>query len=160
MTPRSRADFVLSPLFLLSLVVLLVNDFILKPHSPSWFSGIASDVAGMVFFPVFLVALAELACVLLPGRPWASPGWFIGATVTVAVLFVLVKFTDWGSSAYVRVVNPIEGALGSLLNLPQVGVVRDPWDLLALPFGAVAVWIGYRWRGGAGTSTGAPHPSG
>lgn len=150
MRPHCRADFVLSPAFLIALAILLLNDLVLKPHFPGTLSGIASDVAGMVFFPVFVVALAELASALLPCKPWASPRWFTVATVAVAVLFVLIKFTDVGGAVYTWAAGPVEGTVGQLLQLPQVGVVRDPWDLLAAPFGLVAVWLGYRWRGASG----------
>lgn len=140
----------LSPAFLIALAMLLLNDLVLKPHFPGALSGIASDMAGMVFFPVFLVALSELASALLPDKPWASPRWFTVAALAVAMLFVVIKFTDMGGSIYTWVASPIEEIVGPLLNLPQVGVVRDPWDMLAVPFGLVAVWLGYRWRGASG----------
>ena len=67
--PRNgvRADFLLSGTFLASLGLLLLNDFVLKPFFPGPVSGILSDLAGMVFFPVFLVGIAELVAWIVPG---------------------------------------------------------------------------------------------
>jgi hypothetical protein len=40
-----------SPLVMASIVVLLVNDHLLKAAAPSWVTGKLSDFAGLFFFP-------------------------------------------------------------------------------------------------------------
>ncbi len=141
---RSRGDFLLSWVFLASLVALLVNDFYLKAVHPGAVSGILSDVAGMVFFPVFLVAVGEFIAWLLPGRPMAGPSWFVVAAVFIGVSFVVVKFTAVGNVAYV-------GAVSTVIDLVSPGggkvvVVPDPWDALALLALPLPVMVGRHWR--------------
>ncbi|NQW72417.1 MAG: hypothetical protein HQ453_06775 [Actinobacteria bacterium] len=153
---RVRSDFMLSWVFLVSLVALLVNDLYLKPNLPGVVSGLLSDVAGMVFFPILLVATAEAFMVLTPGKRFAVPSWFLVSVVFVAVSFVVVKFTSWGESAYTWVVNPLVAWTGSWLSLGTSGVVSDPVDLLALLAVPIPVLVGRRWRG----RSGAAHPEG
>lgn len=144
-----RGDFLLSPVFVLSLIALLVNDFLLKPYYPGAVSGLLSDVAGMVFFPVFAVALAEFAAALLPSRPKAKPSWFVVASLLTAVLFVVFKFTEVGEQVFITVSEPLRASVGALMGYEQRGLVADPWDLLALLMLPVPVWLGYRFRGSA-----------
>ena len=141
-----RGDFLLSPVFLASLLALLVNDFVLKPQYPSWLSGILSDLAGMIFFPVFFVAVAEFVAVLLPGRPLATPRWFLITTGIIVLLFIGVKFTDIGADAYRVLVTPLlDTPVGSLTN-GSGGVVADAWDLFALLLMPVPILIGFQYR--------------
>ena len=151
-----RCDFLLAPIFLLSLAALLVNDFVLKPFHPGWVSGFLSDAAGMVFFPVVLVAAAEVVAQWTPRRRFAAPTWFAAASGLIVLLFVSVKFTVWGESLYVALVAVPVGWLGSFLSLGSRGVVADPWDLLALLFAPAAYLVGRRWRSDANAS----HPAG
>lgn len=142
----TRGDFLLSPIFLVSLLLLLINDFVLKPDYPSAVSGILSDLAGMVFFPVFFVAVAEFVGLLLPRKPLASPRWFWLSTAVIAFLFVTVKFSSFGQQAYEQLVAPLQGSSIAQLTVGGGGVVADPWDLLALILTPIPIWIGYRYR--------------
>lgn len=141
-----RGDFLLSPVFLGPLVLLLFNDLFMKVRYPGLVSGILSDFAGMIFFPILLVALAEWVTGLLPGRRWANPWWFLASSVTIAGLFVAVKFTETGEDIYVWISAPTRLALGPFMNLQTAGVVSDPLDLLALTLIPVAFLFGRRWR--------------
>ena len=145
---RLRCDFLLSWVFLASLATLLVNDFYLKPYQPSALSGVLSDLAGFIFFPILLVAAAELATLVTPSKRLATPPWFAVASGLVCVCFVCAKFTDWGEGIYVALVTPLVSITGSWLGLNTYGVVRDPWDLLALLLIPVPWLIGRHWRGG------------
>lgn len=142
----ARGDFLLSGTFIFSLVALLVNDFALKPYHPSWFSGILSDVAGMVFFPMFAVAIAEFVGALLPRKPLATPLWFWVAAMTTGILLVMVKFTDTGEQIYRESTSLLHGLGLRPLDLATSGVVSDRLDLLAIPAGLVAIWAGTRYR--------------
>jgi hypothetical protein len=143
--PSHRADFVLSWPFLASLSALFINDLILKPYFPGHVSGILSDFAGMIFFPLMIVAAAELIGCFLPGNRWATGRWFIAATAFVTLAFVVVKFTEIGEQVYWTLVFPVTFLAGPL-GLGQVGVVSDPWDLLALTFTPIPIWIGCKFR--------------
>lgn len=52
-----KTHLLVSPGFLLALVLLLVNDHVLKAAYPGWFTGKLSDFAGLFCFPLFFVAL-------------------------------------------------------------------------------------------------------
>ena len=142
-----RGDFLLAWPFLAAMTVLLINDFILKRWFPGPISGFASDAAGIVFFPIALVALAEGIAGLFPPRVFARTWWFFAATTFVASGFALVKLTSWGETAYEAVVTPIDRALGDAVGLGGLGVAQDPWDLFALLLAPISVWVGWRWRG-------------
>lgn len=153
---RVRGDFLLSWVFLVSLVALLVNDFYLKRAHPGAVSGILSDVAGMVFFPILIVAVAEFAMLLFPAKRFASVAWFAVAAAFIGVAFTVVKFTGWGEDAYTAVVAPVVEWTGSGLSLGTTGVVSDPADLLALLALPIPILVGRRWRG----CSDAAHPEG
>ncbi|MFK7772305.1 MAG: hypothetical protein AB8F94_09200 [Saprospiraceae bacterium] len=51
-----RLDLLQSKIFIFSLLLVLVNDFILKYNSPSWLTGKLSDFAGLFVFAVFWMA--------------------------------------------------------------------------------------------------------
>ena len=142
-----RGDFLLSWVFLAALAVLLVNDFVLKRWYPGPVSGFASDAAGIVFFPLLLVAAVETLARILPGRPWARTSWFVAATVFVAAGFVVVKVTGWGEAAYEALARPIDDALDTGLGVRGLGVVQDPLDLLALLLAPVPIRVGWKRRG-------------
>lgn len=150
-----RGDFLLAWPFLAAMAVLLINDFILKRWFPGPISGFASDAAGMVFFPVALVALAEGVSGLFPPRALARTWWFVLATALVATGFSLVKLTSWGEAAYEAIASPIDRALGEAFGLGGLGVVQDPWDLFALLLTPLPVWVGWKWRGRRTRDSGA-----
>ncbi|MCI5055304.1 MAG: hypothetical protein MRY83_04295, partial [Flavobacteriales bacterium] len=54
---KSRYKILKSPLFVLGLVLLLVNDFYLKSEFGKWWTGKLSDIAGLFIFPLFLTVL-------------------------------------------------------------------------------------------------------
>lgn len=123
-----RARDLLHPVALAALAVLIVNDRFLKAAWPSWWTGKLSDVAGMTFFPVLLAAL-------LGGR------WRRTCVIVTMFAFALIKTWPAATAA-------CEHFLGWVLG--PVRIVRDPTDLIALPF---ALW-GWGWRPKSG---GCPH---
>lgn len=143
---RVRGDFLLSPLFLLSLILLLFNDLYLKLNYPGLVSGILSDFAGIVFFPIFLVAVAEFIAAIIPSKPWAEPSWFILSTISIAFLFLIMKYTAWGESVFVSLTESIRELIGEPLGFMQRGLVGDPLDLLALLLVPVPILFGLRVR--------------
>lgn len=148
-------DFLLHPIALGSIAVLVVNDWYIKQHWPGPFAGKLSDVAGLIFFPLLLVALAELGA-LLVRRPWqATRSTFVAVAVIVAVVFASTKAIE-------PVRNADEVILGWLWWLPGAAyrlasgqaagspgrhqVTADLSDLLAVPCVLVAIWIGSKYR--------------
>ena len=128
----------LHPLPLAALVLLVVNDWWLKPGTwvPGALTGKLSDVAGLLFFPLLVTALAD--CVGLGLHrigfrvDFTLRHWKIrAALVLTAVGFAAVKLSPTCNLAAVHIM----GSLG----LPA-RIVLDPGDLVALPM----LWVAWR----------------
>jgi hypothetical protein len=103
-------------------LVLVVNDRVLKGSSlvPSWFTGKASDFAGL-FVVVPLVAFAFRV------RTARSLAW---ATAAMGAVFTFIKTNHAASAFYERA-----------FAFMHARNVVDPWDLLALPMLVVSAWF-------------------
>ena len=120
----------------------------MKAAYPSALTGKLSDLAGLAFFPLLLVAGLELATRRVRGR-----SSLLACVVATGVAFALVKTTAPGAAAYrwglALLQWPAYGlvALVRGLELPPlrpVALVQDPTDLVALPALALAAWAGWR----------------
>ncbi|GAA4108251.1 hypothetical protein GCM10022415_00750 [Knoellia locipacati] len=119
-----------APPTLAALVVLLVNDRVLKDQWPGVVTGKLSDVAGLVLAPPLVAVL--LAALGVP----RSRAWAIGTT---GVLFAAAKGLAVGSAL-----------ASSAWSLVMPSLVRhDPTDLVALP----ALWLAWRTAGWAARPT-------
>jgi hypothetical protein len=118
-----RTDLFASPLFVLSVALLLANDWILKAAFHNWLTGKLSDFAGLVAVTVF-------ACALAPKRR--------------ALLATLI------SAAFAYWKSPYSQGLIDAANvvLPfSIGRTVDYSDLMALPAAWVAAGLALRMRG-------------
>jgi hypothetical protein len=135
-SPALPVGEALHPLTLLLVVVLVVNDWLLKAQwRGSWLTGKLSDVAGLAFAPVVLTAAIGLvlhAAARLGVRvdPSLSARKLVAACAATALGFAAIKLAAPVRELFV-------GALGH-------GAAVDPdWsDLLCLPCVVVAWWIG------------------
>ncbi len=141
-------DGLLRPLPLAAILLLVLNDHVWKAAHPSALTGKLSDLAGLAFFPLLLVAGVELATRRVHGR-----ATLLAAVAATGLVFVLVKTTAPGAAAYrfglALLQWPVHAlpALARGLELPPVrpvALVQDPTDLLALPALALAAWAGWR----------------
>lgn len=121
------------PVAIAALALWVLNDHLFKALWPGLVTGKLSDIAGMVVTPLLLIAIGV--------RPW------IAASV-VALAFALAKTWLPANEAYCLAVTAMRaplravfGALGWPLWRERAMLVRDPTDLVAVPFGAVALWI-------------------
>jgi len=108
------------PLTLVSLILLLVNDHVLKIVTPSWLTGKLSDFAGLFFFPFLLAALIAF---IWRERLSARQVGALAFGIT-AVWFVLMKTTAWG--------NAFTENFASFVLQTRAQIVQDPTDVIAL----------------------------
>jgi hypothetical protein len=122
-TRGTALEWLVHPVTLVALVVLLVNDHVLKDRYPGPVTGKLSDVAGLIVFPP----------VLALGLAWLR----VPAAAPIAVAVTGIGF------ASVKLVPVLADV---------AGVQADPTDLLALPALGVALWLSstvdgeVRWR--------------
>ncbi len=134
--PRQAIAWLAHPFTVAAIIVLAVNDHVLKPELGTWWTGKLSDVAGLVVAPALLAVALSLCVPRLPVRS------LVPATIaTVGLGFVIVKTTAAGAAAASAVWTSVAG--------PSV-VLRDPTDLVALPALAAAWTVALR--------TGRRHP--
>ena len=134
--PRDGAPTTLSwlchPGTVFALVLLLVNDHVLKAAFPGLLTGKLSDVAGLVLAPPLVAVLLTLLVPRLPARAAAVAG-----LVAVGAGFAVVK-----SSGYAA-----ELASSAWTVLAGPSLVRADWtDLLTLPALGLAWWSWTRSR--------------
>jgi hypothetical protein len=136
-------DGVLHPLVVAALVVLLLNDHVLKGRWPGVVTGKLSDVAGLVLFPILLFSLVEIGSAALGHRSPPSDRVLLVCLAVTAVAFAASELlpeaergleTAFGWARWP--IDRIRGAAG-----PTV-LTRDPTDLLALPALAAAAAVG------------------
>ncbi|RAO26782.1 hypothetical protein PSN13_06812 [Micromonospora saelicesensis] len=135
-TPQDGAPTTLSwlchPATVFALVLLLVNDHVLKTAFPGLVTGKLSDVAGLVLAPPLVAVLLTLLVPRLPSRAAALAG-----LVAVGAGFAVVK-----SSGYAA-----ELASSAWTVLAGPSLVRADWtDLLTLPALGLAWWSWTRSR--------------
>ncbi|MGE0398186.1 MAG: hypothetical protein AB7T06_15900 [Kofleriaceae bacterium] len=132
----------LHPVTLLSLVVLVVNDWVLKPRvdHDSWASAVTgklSDVSGLVAAPVVLTALIGLLLLVAqklgaPVRPHLTHRRLVLSIVATGGVFAAIKLWPRASQWFVDALSVVRPAQ----------VYLDRTDLWCLPALAVAYWIG------------------
>lgn len=125
-------NLLLHPLALIAIAVLVVNDHLLKAAFPgTWWTGKLSDFAGLVFFPLFLLALVEL----FGAR--ASRRWAIGLIVLTGVVFASIELLPPAELVYRYGLGALQYPFRALatFSFPQFSPVEayaDPTDCLAL----------------------------
>jgi hypothetical protein len=127
-TWRTARAWLAHPVTCVAVLLLLVNDHVLKAAYGTWWTGKLSDVAGLLVAPPLLAVAAACA-----GRA-APPRRLVGVPVlVVGVGFAVVKSTAAGAAV----------ASGAWSLLAGSSLVRqDPTDLLALPVLGLALLVG------------------
>jgi hypothetical protein len=120
----------LHPVALLAVVVLVVNDWVLKPRFHGAITGKLSDVAGLVFAPVLLSAVIGLALHVLRR----------GGHLTHRRLVLCCLATAAGFAA-VKLCAPVRELVAGLLG-HHAEFYPDLTDLMTLPAVLVSYWIG------------------
>lgn len=151
--PVQLAPGLMHPVPILAISVLLANDHLLKSNWGHPITGKLSDFAGLLFFPLLLVALIEVGQAACRCYRGPSHRLLVGSALATGVVFALVQvfspMTELyrvGLAALQRPGLALDIVLttGSLEGMPRVQVTPDPTDLLALPALGVAYLIGRR----------------
>jgi hypothetical protein len=126
------------PITLLAVLVLVVNDWILKPNLPGAVTGKLSDVAGLAFAPVVLTAAIGLALHVL-----ARLGVRVDPSLSRRRLVLAIAATGAGFAAVKLSPDAADAVARALSHLGRpASIALDRTDLLALPALAIAWWIG------------------
>jgi hypothetical protein len=113
--------------------------------APSPVTGKLSDVAGLIFFPLLLAAVAQQLRPALGLRPTVR-----ACALLTALVFASIKLWPLAGDAYRvglgAVQWPFRAAWTALAghglpDLAPVMLTADPTDLLALPAALIAVWL-------------------
>jgi hypothetical protein len=126
------------PVTLAAVVVLAVNDWVLKPRMAGALTGKLSDVAGLAFAPVILTAAIGLGLALaarLGARvdPSLTRRRLVACIAATGACFAAVKLSPAAAELLVDLLS----AFGR-----PATIYLDRTDLFALPALAVAYWIG------------------
>lgn len=135
---RQALRWLAHPVTVGAIVVMALNDHVLKAAFGTWWTGKLSDVAGMIFFPALLAVLLAAAARLLGVR---LPRPELTAVAITGVGFAWVKTTWVGATTASAVLTAIAG---------HSVVLADATDLLALPALGIAAWAGLGAARGAG----------
>lgn len=124
----------LHPVPLVALVLLIVNDHVLKGLAVGTpfdvVTGKLSDFAGLAFFPVLLVALVEIATRRAP----ASRSVVVTCVALTAVVFALTKTWTPAADLYRHALAVLRAPLcGFVIDADVIRHVMDATDLVALP---------------------------
>lgn len=123
------------PVTLAAILLLVVNDWLLKPRWPGAVTGKLSDISGLAFAPVVLSAAIGLVLYVaakLGARidPSLTRRRLVACTAATATAFAAIKLVPAAGDALAKVIG--HGAR----------FVPDRTDLLCLPAILIALWIG------------------
>jgi hypothetical protein len=137
-TDRATSPAVaLHPTALGALVLLIVNDHVLKALYPGWLTGKLSDVAGLAVFPLLVAAGGQLVG-LWPGRLRTV----VAIALVTGAAFAAIKLCSTAGDLYrialAALQWPVRAMAAALhgAQLPAMGrahLTPDRTDLLALP---------------------------
>lgn len=155
-------DGLLHPAVLAAISLLILNDHVLKPIAPGVVTGKLSDLAGLLFFPLLLVAAWEVGTATV--TRWRGPTRrpLVLAVVATCLAFIAVKTLPAATSLFSSTLGWIQWLAAVVVHwfggtpAPAqwaVAVAQDPTDLVALVSLVAASVIGYHRVGDLRTST-------
>ena len=129
-TPALPVGEAMHPITLLAVILLVVNDWILKPWLHDALTGKLSDVAGLIFAPVVLSAAIGLVLRLFRRDGYLTQRRLVVCIAATGVTSAAVKLSADVGHALARVIGH------------HAAFYPDRTDLLCLPALLVAYWIG------------------
>lgn len=131
----------LSPLPVIAIALLVINDRVLKGSAaPEWITGKLSDVTGVFVFPLAATAVVDLVGLGLAklgvGWDYTLRRWKLAVAMSfTAIIFASVKL----SPAIAAWVERVWGWI-----VPNASIYPDPTDVIALIMLAATWWHGRR----------------
>src|SRR5688572_19555326 len=140
--PMVAGDGLLHPVAIAAVALLILNDHVLKGAYPGPITGKVSDVAGLIFFPLALQAVVELAAHAFGRDAPGDQRALLFAIAVTGIAFAAVKL--------IPEINTLaELAIGWFQRADaRPRIAMDATDLIALPVLLVTWRIGAS-RGGA-----------
>ena len=117
-----------------AVLLLLINDHILRVAWPSWWTGKLGDAAWLAFFPLITALVFSIIIPRQLAHHERITVW--AAFVFTAILFVAPKTIPLANDALAAV---MDGLLG-----PRTPIRLDPTDLLVLPALGIGWWVWQR----------------
>ena len=151
---RWPGDVLLRPVSVIALVVVIANDRWLKVDHSGIVSGKLSDFAGLIYFPLLLIALLEGIRFLIRWKPWElTSRAVVIATAIVGLSFALIKTWNPASDFYrnvmgyffwpgFAVVDVLNG--NPIPSIRPIFLAQDRWDLIALVVLPVPILVARR----------------
>ncbi len=156
MRPASDGDAgggLLDPVAIASLALLVLNDHVFKAAARGTAFGVVtgklSDIAGMVFFPVLVVAGIELLGRVRRSFSGPQPRVAVVVAVVVATVFALTKVSTTAGQVYAMTWAIMQWPFrmaqalwsdGAAPALRPVAHVVDPTDVVAIVGVLYVVW--------------------
>lgn len=131
-------DLLLRPSAAFAVVVVVVNDHVLKAEFGNVVTGKLSDLAGVFVFPLVALSVVEVARRSLRRPPWEVTQTEILISVWVTALgFAAVKLFDPATEAYALTIGGIRWVarttLGQQATFVPIEVVQDWTDVAVVP---------------------------
>lgn len=142
----SERPLVVATIPIVAIAVLVVNDHALKWSLDNAVTGKLSDVAGLVFFPLLVLALLEM----VGAGPLRRRAHVVVASIVTAVVFAAIKLSPVANVAYAEIVGVLQWPAWALAawidggptpGVAPVDCVMDATDLWTLPALAVPIAI-------------------
>jgi len=154
---HSPGALICHPIALASLILLIANDHVLKGLVPGMVTGKLSDVAGLVYFPLLVVAGLDIVR-QKPSTAARRDTVAAMACLLTAIAFASIKTIPQATELFNRALGLTQWAIGggALAGAPVAPTqgLTDPSDLIALPALFVAFGIARR----QGLRAGNPQP--
>lgn len=151
-TPKPVAgERLLDPVVLIAVGLLVLNDHVFKRLWPSAITGKLSDVAGLVFFPLFLQALWEVCGQVRRSPVRHSQRVLVVAVVLTGAVFGAIQVLPAAAEAYRVGLGALQWPFVAAFELLQghprpalsrVHLTPDVTDLLTLPALGLPLWLG------------------
>ncbi len=137
--PREMpGDLLLRPVPLIALGLLVLNDQVLKRTFANDVTGKLSDIAGLVFVPLLIVAIVELARAAFRVEWRATTRTLAVSVVSLGIIFTAAKVSPTTAHLFGDVLGAVRYPVRG--DFDRVVIAHDLSDLVTLPALAIA-WL-------------------